>query len=167
MSAPDDVVVERVRRPLVQVSAKADYALRAACELAASVGQPRKAEEIAQAQDIPQKFLENILLELKRAEIIHAQRGVHGGYRLARPPQEITLADVFRAVQGPLMTVQSLRPDTVSYSGAATALQNVWIAVRANLRAVLEAVTLADVVAGTLPPDVQALMTEPDAWTRH
>jgi Rrf2 family protein len=151
----------------MQISAKADYALRAVCELAASDKPSLKAEEIAVAQEIPQKFLENILLELKRAEIIHAQRGIRGGYRLARAPEEINLADIFRAVQGPLMTVHNLRPDAVAYTGAATPLQNVWIAVRANLRAVLEAVTLADVVGGQLPPEIETLMSHPDAWLRH
>jgi Rrf2 family protein len=151
----------------MQISAKADYALRAVCELAASAKPSLKAEEIAVAQEIPQKFLENILLELKRAEIIHAQRGIRGGYRLARSPEEINLADIFRAVQGPLMTVHNLRPDAVAYTGAATPLQHVWIAVRANLRAVLEAVTLADVVGGQLPPEILSLMSHPDAWLRH
>ena len=151
----------------MQISAKADYALRAVCELAASAKPSLKAEEIAVAQEIPQKFLENILLELKRAEIIHAQRGIRGGYRLARPPEQINLADIFRAVQGPLMTVHNLRPDAVAYTGAATPLQSVWIAVRANLRAVLEAVTLADVVGGQLPPEIETLMSHPDAWLRH
>jgi Rrf2 family protein len=151
----------------MQISAKADYALRAVCELAASAKPSLKAEEIAVAQEIPQKFLENILLELKRAEIIHAQRGIRGGYRLARAPEEINLADIFRAVQGPLMTVHNLRPDVVAYTGAATPLQHVWIAVRANLRAVLEAVTLADVVGGQLPPEIETLMSHPDAWLCH
>src|SRR5437868_4423751 len=103
----------------MHISAKADYALRAMIELASSEAQPLKAEKIASAQDIPMKFLENILWELKRAELVFAQRGASGGYWLARPAAEISLADIFRAVEGPLVKVQGQRPETVAYRGAA------------------------------------------------
>ena len=152
----------------MRVSAKADYALRAACELAAAEGQgPVKGEQLARAQSIPPKFLENILLELRHAGLVQSQRGVEGGYWLAKPAAEITLADVIRAVEGPLANVRGTRPEAVRYAGAAEPLQRVWLAVRANLRAVLEAVTLADVAAGSLPGSLDELLADPEAWRPH
>jgi Rrf2 family protein len=151
----------------MRVSAKVDYALRAALELAAAGDGPRKGESIAQAQDIPLKFLENILLELRHHGLVASQRGAEGGYWLARPAEEITLAEVIRAVEGPLANVRGVRPEGVEYSGPAERLQEVWIAVRANLRSVLETVTLADVAAGRLPEAVAAVTEDPEAWQPH
>jgi len=141
----------------VRVSAKTDYALRAMAELAAAPPGPVKGERLASLQEIPLKFLENILTELRRAELVATQRGAEGGYRLARPAEEIALADVIRAVDGPLANVRGERPDGVAYAGAAGPLQDVWLAVRTNLRAVLETVTLADLAAGRLPDEVAEL----------
>lgn len=152
----------------MRISAKADYAVRATAELAAASGQgPLKADRIAQAQGIPLRFLLNILSELKHARIVQSHRGAEGGYALARPPERITLADVIRAVEGPLASVHEDRPEEISYQGPAESLQAVWIAVRANLRAVLEAVTLADLARGTLPRSVKALSADPEAWVPH
>ncbi len=152
----------------MRVSAKADYALRAAIELAAHEGErPLKGERIAQAQEIPLKFLENILVELRRAGIVTSRRGAEGGYLLARPADEVTVADVVRAVEGPIANVRGRGPETVEYSGSAERLREVWIAVRANLRAVLEHVTLADLASGQLPEEVVELTSDPDAWARH
>lgn len=149
----------------MRISAKVDYALRAAAELAAVAGRgPVKGEQIAQAQEIPLKFLENILLELRHAGVVQSQRGERGGYWLARAPEEISLAEVIRAVEGPLANVRGSRPESVAYAGAAASMREVWIAVRANLRAVLESVTLADVAGGTLPAGVTDLVADPDAW---
>jgi Rrf2 family protein len=151
----------------MRVSAKVDYALRAAAELAAAPGEPVKREAIAAAQGIPVPFLEQILLALKRAGIVRTRRGPEGGYWLARDPARVTLAEVIRAVEGPLANVQGERPEDVTYTGSAAALQDVWIAVRANLRAVLDEVTLADVVAGRLPRQLVELTERPDAWVRR
>jgi Rrf2 family protein len=152
----------------VRVSAKVDYAVRAAIELAAAEpGRPIKGERIAQAQAVPLKFLENILAELRHAGLVRSQRGVEGGYWLARPAAEITLAQVLRAVEGPLANVRGRRSEEVEYSGSAAPLREVWIAVRASLRGVLESVTLADVAAGELPPAVEALTADADAWLPH
>jgi Rrf2 family protein len=148
----------------VRVSAKVDYAIRAAAELAAAGGEPVKREVIAGAQGIPIQFLEQILLALKRAGIVRARRGPEGGYWLARPAAEVTLAEIIRAVEGPLANVQGGKPEDVTYTGSAEALQLVWIAVRANLRAVLETVTLADLAGGRLPRRVMTLTKDPDAW---
>src|SRR3954466_6125981 len=149
----------------MRVSAKADYAVRAAAELAAAGEDgPVKGERVAEAQDIPLQFLEHILLELKHAGIVRARRGAKGGYWLARPPEEITIADVIRAVEGPIANVQSAPPESVHYRGKAEHLVEVWIAVRANLRAVLEHTTLADVTSGKLPKTVKQLAASPDAW---
>jgi Rrf2 family protein len=152
----------------MRVSAKVDYALRAGAELAAAAGQgATKGERIAHAQKIPFKFLENILLDLKHAGLVQSQRGAEGGYWLARPPEEITLADVIRAVEGPIANVRGDRPEQVEYAGAAEALREVWIAVRGNLRAVLETTTLADVAAGCLPEEVTRIAADPEAWLPH
>ena len=151
----------------MRVSAKVDYAVRAAVELAAAGDGPVKGERIAEAQRIPLKFLENILLELKHAGLVQSQRGAEGGYWLARPPAEIFLAEVIRAVEGPIANVRGERPEQVEYAGAAEQLRDVWIAVRANLRAVLERVTVADVAAGRLPDDVARIASDPEAWQPH
>jgi len=151
----------------VRVTAKVDYAVRAAVELAAASDGPLKGERIAEAQKIPLKFLENILLELKHAGLVQSQRGAEGGYWLARPAEEISLAEVIRAVEGPIANVRGERPEQVEYAGVAEQLRNVWIAVRANLRAVLEQVTLADLAAGRLPDEVARLAADPEAWQPH
>lgn len=153
----------------MQVTAKVDYALRAAVELAwgAREGGPLKGEAISEAQGIPRKFLENILLDLKHAGIVRTQRGASGGYWLTLAPEEITVADVIRAVEGPLANVRGQWPEKVEYTGAAASMQEVWIALRANMRAVLERVTLADIVDGKLPKPVTKLTRDPEAWVHH
>ena len=147
----------------MRVSAKADYAVRAAVELAAADEGPVKGERLADAQDIPLQFLEHILLELKHQGIVRARRGAKGGYWLAKPADEVTVAEVVRAVEGPIAHVQSMPPEDIEYRGNSAHLQKVWIAVRANLRAVLEQVTLADLVSGELPATVEELAASPDA----
>jgi Rrf2 family protein len=150
----------------MRISAKADYAVRAVAELAAADGEkPVKAERIATAQGIPLNFLENILGELRHAGVVRSHRGAEGGFRLARPAEEVTVADVIRAVEGPLASVRGERPEHLAYEGSAESLQEVWIALRANIRAVLEHVTLADLASGALPKHVAALAREPAAWT--
>ena len=154
----------------MQVSAKTDYALRAAAELARAATEgagPVKGEWISESQVIPKKFMENILHDLKRAGIVRTRRGASGGYWLARPAEEIPLAEVIRAVEGPLANVRGEWPEAVEYPGAAEALREVWIAVRANLRAVLESVTLADIADGNLPKPVTILTQDPEAWVHH
>jgi Rrf2 family protein len=148
----------------MRVSAKADYAVRAAVELAAAEEGPIKGERLANAQDIPLQFLEHILLELKHHGIVRARRGAKGGYWLARPANEVTIADVVRAVEGPIADVQSTPPEAIEYRGNSESLRDVWVAVRASLRSVLEVVTLADLVSGELPPIVAELTASPDAW---
>src|SRR5262245_56127083 len=138
----------------MRLSARVDYALRAVVELAATSGPdggPVTAERLASAQEIPPKFLESILLQLRRSGIVRAQRGPEGGYWLARPATDIALADVIRVIDGPLAHVRGQRPENLGYHGAAEALQDVWIALRASEREILELVTIADVVSGTLP----------------
>jgi Rrf2 family protein len=148
----------------MRVSAKADYAVRAMIELAAHGNEgPRKGELIAHAQDIPIPFLENILSELRHNGLVQSRRGAEGGYWLSRLPREITIADIVRIVEGPLASVRGERPDAITFPGAAGPLQQVWLALRANIRDVLERVTLEDVVAGELPPDVLALLERGDA----
>ena len=151
----------------MRVSAKADYAVRAAIELAAAGEGPVKGERIAQAQEIPLKFLENILIELRHAGLVRSQRGAEGGYWLARPAEEITIAEVIRSVEGPIANVRGQGPQDVEYGGSAARLGEVWVAVRANLRSVLEEVTLADLARGELPESVGALVRDPDAWLPH
>jgi Rrf2 family protein len=149
----------------VRISAKAEYAVRAAVELASvDDAKPVKAERLATAQEIPLNFLENILGELRHAGIVRSHRGAEGGFRLARPPAEITIADVIRAVDGPLASVRGGPPEAASYSGSTVVLGRVWIAVRANLRSVLEHVSVADVADGRLPPAVDRLAEDPEAW---
>jgi Rrf2 family protein len=152
----------------VRVSAKVDYAVRALAELAAASGTgPMKGEAIAAAQQIPLKFTENILSDLRRAGVVASQRGAVGGYWLKEPAESITVADVIRYVEGPLADVRGEAPEEVAYTGAATALQDVWIATRATLRSVLEGVTIADIAAGHLPEVVQRLSADPDARSRR
>jgi Rrf2 family protein len=147
----------------VRISAKEDYAIRATIELAVANGGTIKRERIAEAQGIPAPFLENILLQLKRAEIVDAQRGAEGGFRLARPASEISVADVIRAVSGPMATVRGVRPQAVDYAGSAEPLRDLWLAVRASLRGVLENVTLADLASGKLPARIRKLAEAPSA----
>ena len=149
----------------MHVTAKADYAVRAVVELAGSAQHaPRKVDDVARAQGIPVSFLENILTQLRSTGIVRSQRGPEGGYWLARPAEELNLAQVIRAVEGPLVGIRGQRPEEVSYDGAAESLKQVWIALRANLRGVLEHVTVAQVAAGKLPADVLALTREEEAW---
>jgi len=151
----------------MRVSAKVDYAVRAAVELAAAESPPLKGELISQAQDIPLKFLENILGELKHAGIVRSQRGTDGGYWLARAPEDVSIAEIIRAVEGPLASVRGESPETLKYAGTAEPLGKLWVAVRANLRAVLEEVTLADIARGDLPSVVDELTSDPGAWLTH
>jgi Rrf2 family protein len=151
----------------VQISAKADYALRALAELAVRGGGPVKGDVLADAQGIPVRFLESILAQLRQRGILLSRRGAEGGYWLARPPQEISLAEIIRATDGPLAVVRGLRPDMVSYRGAAEPLAEVWIAVRSALRSVLEQVTVADVAGGDLPQSVLDLAADPEARIAH
>ena len=147
-----------------------DYGIRAVVELAgagAAPDRPVTAERLATAQDIPPKFLESILLQLRRGGVVNAQRGPEGGYWLAADPSTISVADIIRAVEGPLADVHGKPPEQVDYRGPAAGLQGVWVATRAALRTVLEEVTLADVAAGTLPAEVEKLLREPDAWSRR
>ena len=148
----------------MRVSAKADYAIRSMIELAGAGDGPVKAERIAAAQGIPLTFLENIMVDLRRAGLVRSQRGTEGGYWLARPAAEITLADVIRAVEGPIANVRGRGAEEVEYAGSAEPLRSVWVAVRASLRRVLESVTLADMVARELPREVEALLDDPHAW---
>jgi Rrf2 family protein len=151
----------------MRISAKADYAVRAALELASADDPPIKAERVAEAQGIPLKFLENILVDLRHEGLVTSQRGPMGGYRLDRPAEEITLADVVRAVDGPLASIHGDRPEATEYRGAAEELQTVWVALRASMRFVLEGVTLADVVEREVPAEVLSLARDPDAWMRR
>ncbi|MGO9959973.1 MAG: RrF2 family transcriptional regulator [Solirubrobacteraceae bacterium] len=149
----------------MRISAKADYAVRAVAELAAAAGEkPVKAERIATAQGIPLNFLENILGELRHAGIVRSHRGAEGGFRLAKPATDVTVADVIRAVEGPLASVRGGPPEDASYGGAASSLPRVWIAVRANLRHVVEEVTIADVASAKLPAAIEKLAEDPEAW---
>ncbi|HYF26953.1 MAG TPA: Rrf2 family transcriptional regulator [Baekduia sp.] len=150
----------------MRISARADYAVRAAIELArAPQGRPLKGDAIGTAQGIPVKFLEAILSELRHAGLVQSRRGTEGGYWLARPATEVTVADLVRAVEGPLASVRGERPEDVAYAGSAVPLQEVWIAVRASLRDVVERVTVADLAAGELPEHVRELARDPEAWT--
>jgi Rrf2 family protein len=148
----------------VHISAKVDYGMRALLTLAAR-GEPTTSEDLAREQGLPAKFLGSIMTDLRRAGLVVSQRGAEGGFRLGRAPKEIAVADVMRALDGPLAEVRGLRPESTTYDGAAEHLQDVWVAVRASLRAVLEQVTLEDVVRGRLPRPVAKLTEDPDAWT--
>jgi Rrf2 family protein len=149
----------------VEIPAKVDYAVRAMAELAvAAPGHSVKAEDIAEAQSIPHVFLKSILRELRMAQLVSAHRGVDGGYRLARPAREITIADIVRSVNGPLATVRGLRPEELDYEGSAAHLQEVWVILRANMRDVLERVTVESLVSGSLPKRLASIGEKPDAW---
>lgn len=147
----------------MQISARADYAVRAMLELAAA---PRTvtAQALADAQGLPHKFLEAILGDLRRAGLVRSLRGAEGGYRLARPAEEIAVGDVIRAVDGPLAGVRGVRPEQASYEGVAANLQTVWVATRAAVRGVLDETSLADVVSGKLSPHLRRLVNSPQAW---
>lgn len=151
----------------MHITAKADYAVRTLVELAACGAVPAKAEALASAQAIPHKFLESVLSDLRRADLVCSRRGPDGGYWLARDASEISVADVIRAVEGPLASVRGQRPEDAAYAGPAEPLTRVWLAVRVNLRAVLEAVSLADIVEDDLPGFVAELISEPAAWARR
>lgn len=151
----------------MRITAKVDYAVRAAAELAAAPPGPVKGEALAERQRIPAKFLENILADLRRAGLVSSQRGSDGGYWLARPAAEVSVADIIRAVEGPLADVHGTPPETVDYTGAAEGLRQVWVATRAALRSILEEVTVADVVAGRLPPAAEGYLDLPGAWSRR
>ncbi len=151
----------------MRLSARVDYALRAVVELASAAGGPERpvtADQLAQAQGIPPKFLESILLQLRRGGVVNAQRGPEGGYWLARAATGISLADVIRVIDGPLANVRGQRPENLGYQGAARSLQDVWIALRASEREILELVTIGDVAAGELPERVRQLTADPAAW---
>ena len=152
---------------VLRVSARADYAIRALVELAAAGDASLHGESIAQAQAIPAKYLENLLGDLRRARFVVSHRGQNGGYRLARPASTITLADVIRAIDGPLAGVRDDAPEDLSYAGAAASLKEVWIALRASMRQVLEATTVADVAQARLPLSVRRLLKDPEAWSRR
>lgn len=155
----------------MRISSKVDYAVRACIELAVRSpdrsSSPTTGEAIGAAQGIPTKYLENILAELRRAGILGSRRGSDGGYWLARPAEEVTVADVIRAVEGPLADVRGEAPEDLEYEGAAAPLERVWLATRASVRAVLEGVTLAHIAQDRLPVTVQTLLAEPDAWVRR
>lgn len=156
----------------MRITAKVDYAVRACAELAAHAAThghrvPMKGDAVATAQSIPVRFLETILSELRRSGIVGSQRGSEGGYWLARPADEVTVADVIRAVEGPLADVHGAPPEEVEYAGAATELQRVWIATRVALRDVLEGTTLADIATGSLPAGVSERAARPDGWARR
>ena len=147
----------------VHIPAKVDYGMRALLELATAEG-PSTGESIARSQGLPPKFLSAILNDLRRAGLVSSQRGMEGGYRLGRPPDQITAADVMRALDGPLAEVRGLRPEMTTYEGSAARLQDLWVATRAALRSVLEGVTLEDMAKGKLPPHIAGMVSDPDSW---
>ena len=153
----------------VRISAKTDYAIRAVVEMAAAGadGQLVKAEAVADAQHIPLRFLLSILNELRHAGIVDSRRGAEGGYRLAKPAYAIAIADVIRAIDGPLANVAGTRPDALELTGSAVPLRDVWVSLRSSIREVLEHVTVGDVVSGSLPADVLARTRSRDAWAPH
>jgi Rrf2 family protein len=149
----------------MRITAKVDYAVRASVQLAAAPdNRPMTAEQIASAQGIPLSFLENILGEMRLAGIVRSQRGADGGFRLALSPEDLTVADIIRAVEGPLATVRGGPPEHCTYDGPATVLPRVWIAVRKSLRGVVEHVAVSDVAGGRLPPQIDELAADPEAW---
>lgn len=151
----------------VRISARVDYAVRAALELAAQSPAPVKAEPLANSQGIPISFLENILSDMRRAGIVTSQRGRDGGHALARPADQITIADVMRVEIGNLAEVHGKRPEDIRYQGAAEHLTDVWVAARAAYRKVLESVTLADVLADKYPREIRNLVRTEDSWSSH
>jgi Rrf2 family protein len=151
----------------MRLSARVDYALRAAAELAARPDEARTVDALAAAQQIPAKYLESILGELRRAGLLRSQRGPDGGYRLARPADEIAIADIIRVLDGPLANVRGERPELLEYTGAAEPLQQVWIALRASERAILDEVTLANIASGQMPPRVRGLVGDRASWSKR
>jgi Rrf2 family protein len=149
----------------VHISAKTDYALRALLTLAAADAETMTGHELADQQQLPLKFLEAILADLRRAGLLRTRRGPVGGYALARPATEISIGEVVRAVDGPLAVIRGERPEDAEYAGAAEHLQSLWIALRAAVRIVLDDVTLAELLSGDLPDRVRELVAEPGAWT--
>ena len=147
----------------MHISAKVDYALRALCTLASNDA-PQTADQLAEAQGLPVRFLRSILNELRRGAIVNSHRGNEGGYQLARPAGEITIGEVFRRLEGPLAEVRGVRPESATYEAEAEHLQSVWVAVRACLRTVLDETTLEQVVSGKLPDHVRKMLAQPDAW---
>jgi Rrf2 family protein len=150
----------------VYISARTDYALRALVTLAAN-DRPMTADELARSQELPVNYLEAILSDLRRAGLVASRRGPDAGYRFLRPAEEITPADVMRALEGPLAEVQGLRPEATTYREPATSLQELWVALRASLRSVLEGVTIAQLARGQLPRKLSKLVADPDAWVPH
>jgi Rrf2 family protein len=148
----------------VQISARGDYAVRAALSLAQAYPTLMSAQAIAQDQQMPRKFLEAVLADLRRAGVVRAQRGAEGGYTLSQPPRDVTIGQILRAVDGPLAGVRGLRPEETKYSGAAENLPNLWVAVRAAVREVVDEVSLAELISGRMPAHVRKLTTRPDAW---
>jgi Rrf2 family protein len=151
----------------VQVTARVEYALRAVAELAAQPGRSFSRNDLARAQELPGKFLESILRDLVREGILVSRRGSGGGFQLARPASEVSLAEVVRAVEGPLAGVRGMAPESVRYTGPAAALTEVWVAVRAAVRTILEGTTVADLVSGELPEHVRQLISTDEAWHRR
>lgn len=151
---------------VVHIPARVDYGMRALLQLAAS-DEPLTADELATAQDLPVRFLRAILSDLRRAGVVSSQRGVSGGFQLARPADEVSVAEVIRILDGPLAEVRGARPNDVSYDGPATYLRTVWVATRSAMRLVLEGTTLADVVAGDFSSEVSRLVEDPEAWKPH
>jgi Rrf2 family protein len=158
--------VDDMMEPM-QVSAKVDYAVRALLEVATSDSSRITRDELSEAQEIPPRYLEVVLNDLRRAGLLLGHRGSSGGYSLGRPADMITVADVARAVDGPLALVQGRRPEDVKYSGSSVHLHELWIGLRAAVRSVLEAVTIADLASGYLPPAVRSLVDDGDAWLPH
>jgi len=152
----------------MRVSAKSDYALRALIEMAGRAdGPPVSAEELGRLQEIPHGFLQAILADLRRSGVVVSQRGQSGGWRLGRPADEVSVADVIRAVDGPLVSVYGLRPESVTYNEKADVLQHVWIAARHSLRDVFEQVTIGHLASGKLPKAVTSRTSDDDAWQPH
>ncbi|WP_349829276.1 RrF2 family transcriptional regulator [Brevibacterium litoralis] len=148
----------------MKISARADYAVRAAVELASHPGEPAKAKELAEVQEVPHRFLEGILNDLRRTGIVTSRRGGNGGYQLAKEPEDVSVADVVRAVEGPLVFVRDSRPSELEYPGTAGPLLDVWVALRAAVRSVLDETSLADVVNEELPASVARLADSEGAW---
>ena len=148
----------------MQVTARIDYALRALLELAADPSRSVTRDELAEAQSIPPRYLELVLSQLRMGGLVIGQRGASGGYRLGRPADQITVAEVSRAVDGPLALVQGQRPEHLSYVGSSEHLHELWIGMRAALRSVMESVTIADLLSGEFPPFVRSLVDDPDSW---
>ena len=152
----------------MRVSAKSDYALRALIEIARTTERTAiSAEELGRRQGIPHGFLQAILADLRRAGVVISQRGQSGGWRLARPAADVSVADVIRAVDGPLVSVYGLRPEAVEYNDEASVLQHVWIAARRSLRDVFEHVTIEQLASQDLPGEVTSRTADEDAWQPH